>query len=367
MSVKVLRQDVWINPVFNEILGNAPGVSLSTMKLGDPDDVNWALLADTDIYHLSAAKDELPLQWHVSAELIARCPNLKVVSSTGAGYDTIDVDACTEAGILVVNQGGGNADSVAEHTFGLLIAISRRIVEVDHLIKTATGLVREDVMGHEIKGKTMGVVGIGHIGRRVARLAAAFGMPVLAYDPYVSDAEIRARGATPVSFDDLLAQSDVISLHCPRNKETLGMFGLAQYQRMKPGAVFISTARGGIHDELALYQALKDGHLSGAGLDVWMVEPPRMIIRCLPCQMSFPAFIRRASATKRGAILPPSLPNRSWISVPGARRRGPSIPRSCRWHWSGSSRRPSKHCRLTTLGAKSHGCALPATCPALPS
>src|SRR5690606_23039467 len=125
------------------------------------------------------------------------------------------VDACTEAGVLAVNQAGGNANSVAEHTFALMLAVCRRVVESDHLIKTATGVVREDLMGHELAGKTIGLVGIGHIGTRVARLATAFGMRVLAYDPYVDETEIRARGAGPVSLDELLASSDVVSLHCP--------------------------------------------------------------------------------------------------------------------------------------------------------
>ena len=274
MSIKVLRLDVWIDPAFDRIINEAPGVELTVMKLADPDEVNWALLEEADIFHVSAAKDELPLQWHVTADLLARCPRLKAVSSTGAGYDTIDVDACTAAGVLAVNQAGGNANSVAEHTLALMLAVCRRVVESDHLIKTATGIVREDLMGHELAGKTIGLVGIGHIGTRVAQLAAAFGMNVLAVDPYVSDADIRARGATPVSLEELLASSDVVSLHCPRNKETANMFGLKQFQAMKRGALFVSTARGGIHDEQALHTVLEAGHLGGAGLDVWKVEPP---------------------------------------------------------------------------------------------
>src|SRR5690606_31153940 len=274
MSINVLRLDVWIDPCFDEIVGKEAGIKLSVMDMHGDEDANWAMLAETDVYHVSAAKDEVPLKWQVTPELIARCPRLKVVSSTGSGYDTIDVEACTRAGVLVVNQAGGNANSVAEHTFGLLLAVCRRIVESDHLIKTATGIVREDLMGRELAGQVMGLVGIGHSGTRVAQLAAAFGMSVLAYDPYVNDAIIRERGATPVSLEDLLAQSDVVSLHCPRNPETLNMFSTAQFARMKPGAVFLSTARGGIHDEGALYEALAEGRLGGAGLDVWAVEPP---------------------------------------------------------------------------------------------
>ena len=167
MTIKVVRLDVWIDPSFDRIISEAPGVELTVMKLSDPDEVNWALLGEADIYHVSAAKDELPLQWHVTPELLARCPRLKAVSSTGAGYDTIDVDACTDAGVLAVNQAGGNANSVAEHTFALMLAVGRRIVLSDHLIKTGAAKVREDLMGHELAGKTIGLVGIGHIGTRV--------------------------------------------------------------------------------------------------------------------------------------------------------------------------------------------------------
>lgn len=274
MSINILRLDLWIDPCFDELVQQEKSVNLNIMKLADPDEINFAKLAETDIYHVSAAKDEVPRKYQVTAELLARCPRIKVVSSTGAGYDTVDVDACTDAGVLVVNQAGGNANSVAEHAIALMLAVSRRIVESDHLIKTATGFRREQLMGRELAGQMVGIVGIGHTGSRVAQLANAFGMQVQAYDPYVDDAEIRARGATPVSFETLLATSDIVSLHCPRNKETMGMFGANEFRAMRKGAMFVTTARGGIHDEQALYEALKDGHLSGAGLDVWMVEPP---------------------------------------------------------------------------------------------
>src|SRR5690606_40455592 len=152
------------------------------------------------IFHVSARQDELPQQWHLTADLLARCPRLKAVSSTGAGYDTIDLDSCTAAGVLAVNQAGGNSNSVAEHTFALMLAVCRRVVESDHLIKTATGIVREDLMGNELAGKTIGLVGMGHIGTRVAQLAAAFGMKVLAVAPYVSDAVICASDDSQVSL-----------------------------------------------------------------------------------------------------------------------------------------------------------------------
>ena len=129
-------------------------------------------------------------------------------------------------------------------------------------------------MGREIRGKSIGLVGIGHVGTRVAALARAFGMEVLAFDPLLDAAEIARRGAASVSFDELLAGSDVVSLHCPRDASTLRMIDAGAFARMKAGAIFITTARGGIHDESALVAALESGRLAGAGVDVWDQEPP---------------------------------------------------------------------------------------------
>jgi D-3-phosphoglycerate dehydrogenase / 2-oxoglutarate reductase len=174
----------------------------------------------------------------------------------------------------VVNQTGGNAVSVAEHTFGLLLGVSRKMIECDRRMRRETGFGREQVMGREIHGKTIGIVGIGNVGTRVAALARAFGMNVLATDPLLDAAEITRRGARPVALDELLAQSDVVSLHCPRDATTLKMIDADAFARMKPGAIFVTTARGGIHDEQALEAALASGRLAGAGIDVWDQEPP---------------------------------------------------------------------------------------------
>jgi D-3-phosphoglycerate dehydrogenase len=201
---------------------------------------------------------------------------LLCVSSSGAGYDTVDVPACTAAGVAVVNQSGGNAASVAEHTLGLMLGVSRRMSECDRRMRRERGFTREDVMGHEIRGKTLGLVGIGHIGTRVAALARAFGMNVIASDPLLDGEEVSRRGALPVQLPELLGQSDIVSLHCPRNADTLRMIDAQAFARMKRGAVFITTARGGIHDEAALAHALRTGHLAGAGIDVWDQEPPAL-------------------------------------------------------------------------------------------
>ena len=270
----VVRFDNWYDPALNERLGREPDIDLRTcMREGD-DERAWAELGQAHAYHISAARDEVPRRWFATRELVARCPRLLCVSSSGAGYDTIDVPACTEAGVLVVNQAGANAQSVAEVTIGLMLDLSRRITESDRRLRRERGFSREDLTGHEISGKVLGLVGIGHVGTRVAGLARAFGMTVLAVDPYLTEEEIGRRGAQAASLDELLERSDFVSLHCPRDADTLGMIDARAFARMKRGAHFVTTARGGIHDEAALADALRSGRLGGAGLDVWDVEPP---------------------------------------------------------------------------------------------
>ena len=271
---RVVRTDLWIAPTFDERLAKEADVSLRVFAVrGNPAE-SWETLADAHVYHVSAAKDELPKEWFAQAALIARSPRLLCVSAGGAGYDTVDVAACTAAGIAVVNQAGGNAASVAEHTIGLMLGVSRRMLEGDRRMRREVGYSREEVMGHETRGKTVGLVGMGHIGTRVAALCKAFGLEVIAADPLLSEAEIGQRGARAVSFPTLLAQSDVVSLHCPRDASTIKLMNTDAFAQMKKGAIFITTARGGIHDEAALVQALQSGHLAGAGIDVWDQEPP---------------------------------------------------------------------------------------------
>lgn len=271
---RVVRFSFHYDPAMAERFAREPDVALHTCDLNGSDDAAWTELAEADAYQISAAKDELPRQWFATAGLLERCPKLLCVSSIGAGYDTVDVAACTRAGVLVVNQSGANAAAVAEHTLGLMLDLAKRITENDRRLRQDRGFSREDLMGTEIGGKTVGLVGIGHIGTRVARLAKAFGMTVLAHDPLLTAEEITRRGATPTGLDDLLAQADYVSLHCPRDSTTLRMINAAAFGKMKRGAVFITTARGGIYDEAALLEALRSGYLAGAGLDVWDVEPP---------------------------------------------------------------------------------------------
>lgn len=271
---RIFRLDLWMDPAFERIVGAAPGVELVTHPAAGDAEAGFAALARAEVYQISSAKDEVPRPFFADAALLARCPGLRVVSAGGAGYDTVDVAACTRAGVLVLNQTGANAVSVAEHTLGMILDLGKRITECDRRMRRERGFPREEAMGREIAGRTLGLVGIGNVGRRVAALARAFGLEVLAFDPLLDAAEIARRGAQAVDVATLLARSDIVSIHCPRDATTLRMMDAAAFARMKPGAWFITTARGGIHDEAALHAALASGHLGGAGVDVWDVEPP---------------------------------------------------------------------------------------------
>lgn len=273
-KVCVVRTNLWIDPVFDELLTGHDHIELRIIDVKASAQEWYDTLKHAHYYHVSAARDELPAGLFVTEALLNHCPRLKGVSSSGAGYDTIDVAACQARQITVVNQAGGNANSVAEMALGLLLAVSRKIVESDRVLVAQHASSREALMGHEVAGKTLGLIGIGHIGRRFAQIATALGINVLAYDPYLTSQDIDERQAQPVSLDTLLAQADIVSLHCPLNNDTRNMFNADRFRAMKPGAIFISTARGGIHNEADLHAALNSGHLAGAGLDVWRQEPP---------------------------------------------------------------------------------------------
>ena len=263
------------HPVFLEILGRRPDIHID--HLGDDSGSAEVepVLSQAHAYQIGATRDELPLAYHGTAALLAQTPCLLAVSSNGAGYDTVDVAACTAAGVAVVNQSGGNKEGVAEHVLGLMLALSKRIGETDRFMRSRPNIPRTAFMGHDILGRTVGIVGIGNVGSRVAELCRGlFRMRVLAYDPYLSAEQIAARGAEKVTLEELLAELHYVSINCPRDKASLGMIGARQFALMRPDAYFITTARGGIHDEAALAEALAAGRLAGAGLDVWAKEPP---------------------------------------------------------------------------------------------
>jgi D-3-phosphoglycerate dehydrogenase len=263
------------HPIYTEILQARPDVRLDRLENESPDEVAAPIVAAAHAYQIGAARDELAGHFHVDRDLLRRAPNLLIVSSNGAGFDPVDVDACTAAGVVVVNQSGGNAHSVAEHALGMMLTLSKRIIEADRALRRDPNVNRNALIGNEIQGKTIGIIGIGNVGRRLAELCKGlFGMKVLAYDPYVSGAEVIARGGEKVELDDLLRRSDFVSINCPLTKDNRGMIGAQGFALMQSHAYFITTARGFIHDEAALFEALRDKKIAGAGLDVWSKEPP---------------------------------------------------------------------------------------------
>ena len=209
-----------------------------------------------------------------TAETFDRAPRLKVVARFGAGYETIDLDAATERGICVTNTPDAPTISTAEFTIGLMLAVSHRLLDGNRVMVSGGWAEPGQVTGHDLYGKTLGIVGFGRIGRRVATLAAAFGMYVLAYDPFLSPVEMQAAGVQPVvSLNSLLASADVVTLHILFMTATTRFIGTTEIGTMKPGAILINASRGGVVDDGALVDALVSGHLAGAGIDVWSPEP----------------------------------------------------------------------------------------------
>jgi D-3-phosphoglycerate dehydrogenase / 2-oxoglutarate reductase len=260
---------------FAEMLGKRDDIRLDMLEQKVPDAAALDILGAAHAYQTGSARDELVKYYHAGDELLDRTPNLLVVSTNGAGYDTVDIKSCTARGILVVNQSGGNAEAVAEHVIGMMLCLVKRVGESDRAMRAGKIERRIDYIGSEAFGRTIGIVGLGNVGRRVAELAGAlFRMQVLAYDPYLDAEVVRARGATKVELDELLRRSDFVSINCPLTPQTRNLIGAREYALMRPTAYFITTARGSIHDEEALERALRDKKIAGAGLDVWDKEPP---------------------------------------------------------------------------------------------
>jgi D-3-phosphoglycerate dehydrogenase len=209
----------------------------------------------------------------VTRAVLEAAPRLEVIGRAGAGVDTIDVDAATERGVVVMNTPGGNTTAVAEHTLALLLALARRVPAADASLK-AGRWEKSRLQGVELFGKVLGIVGLGRIGGEVARRALAFRMQVVAYDPYLTREAAARLGIESVELDDLLARADFISVHAPLTPETRHLLGEAALARVKPGVRLVNCARGGLVDEAALARALATGRVAGAALDVLEQEPP---------------------------------------------------------------------------------------------
>lgn len=268
----------WTDPVAGDILERAD-IDVVPLDLTAPAENGWSALESAHGYQVATRTDVAAVpdgtQWLAGRELVRRCERLLAVCSAGAGYDVIDVDACTRAGIAVCNNSGPGAEAVAEHALGFMLVLAKKIAAADRALRSGPIGDRLALRGSQLHGKTLGVIGLGAIGARLVELCAPFAMEVLAFDPYLDEEQVRARGAVPAGLEELLSRSDFVQLTCPLTAETEGLIGAPQFAAMKPTAFFVTTARGPVHDEVALYHALFDGGIAGAGLDVFHDEPPR--------------------------------------------------------------------------------------------
>ena len=209
----------------------------------------------------------------VDADLIAAGTRLVVIGRAGVGVDNVDLDAATRAGIVVVNAPTGNTIAAAEHTLALLYGVARRIAPADASVRRGEW-TRSAFTGSELRGRTLGIVGLGKIGQAIAVRARAMEMAVLGVDPYVTAEAAANHGVELVGFDEMLARSDVVTVHVPLTRATRGLIGRDAIAKLKPGSIVLNVARGGILDEAAVAEALRSGHLAGAGIDVFEDEPP---------------------------------------------------------------------------------------------
>jgi D-3-phosphoglycerate dehydrogenase len=257
--MKILVCDKTENECIEQM--RAAGLEVDVQDEITPDELMLTLPAYEGIVVRSRTKVRQPL--------IDNCPNLKVIVRGGVGLDTIDADYAQSKGITVMNTPQASSASVAELTIGFMFGLARSIYQTTASVK-AEKWEKKRFVGDEIGGKTLGLIGVGNIGREVAKRASALGMTVLAFDPYIKELE----DGRLVPLDELLAHSDYISLHLPMTKETQNMIGPEQFSKMKNGVRIINCSRGGIINEEALYQALTSGKVAGAALDVFAEEPP---------------------------------------------------------------------------------------------
>jgi D-3-phosphoglycerate dehydrogenase len=245
------------------LLRSAPGFEVVTAH-GKPDVLNTTL-PRADVLLVRS-------ETQVTDALMGGAPAMKLIGRAGMGVDNIDVAAATRRGITVLNTPGANTVSAAEHAIGLMLALVRRIPWAAESMRRGEW-DRKKFAGTELHGKTLGVVGLGRIGSHVAGIARAFGMKILAHDPYLSDTRARELGAEIVALDDLLARSDIVTLHVALTDKTRNLIDARRLALMKPRAALINTARGGLVDEAALCATMQEKRLAGAALDVYQQEP----------------------------------------------------------------------------------------------
>ena len=262
--------------VYLDILAQRPDIKIDKLVNESPESEVEPVLLGAHAYQIGSSRQELVMRLQGYTPLLTRCPDLLVLSTNGAGFDTVSLADATAAGVAVVNQAGGNKEGVAEHVMAMMLGLSKRIVMSGHAMRSGIAYQRQDFMGDDVQGRTIGIIGLGHVGSRVAELCRGlFQMRVVAYDPYQTAEQIAAKGAEKTAtLEALLRTVDYVSVNCPHTAETRGMLGAAQFAMMQNHAYFITTARGGIHDENALAKALTAKQIAGAGLDVWEDEPP---------------------------------------------------------------------------------------------
>ncbi len=260
---------VAMEPVKRALAGVAPvrAVALPFRPLTEEEEVLFA-------EKLNGAEGILLRPGYIAASLLDLLPDLRVVAVHGAGVDQVDVAACTQRGVLVTNTPGANANAVAELTLGLILSLARRIPQAASRVGAERVWGEARHTGVELKGKTLGLIGIGQVGSRLTKMALAMGMKVLAHDPGLKSEEIKARGARPTRYDTLLGRADFITLHAPLTPKTHHLIDRQAISKMKKGAFLVNAARGPLVDEAALARALKSGRIGGAALDVLEGEPP---------------------------------------------------------------------------------------------
>lgn len=235
-------------------------------RTGRTPDQLAANLADADALVVRSATK-------VTAPIIAAAPRLRVVARAGTGVDNVDVTAASARGIVVMNAPGANSISVAELALGLMLALARHLPAADAAMKQGKW-EKKKFLGEELREKTLGLAGLGRIGQEVARRAAAFGMRIIAHDPFISEQVAADLGVELVSLDDLFARADYVSLHMPSNEKTRKLVNAGRLARARKGIRIVNTARGDLVDEAALADAIESGHVAGAALDVFETEPP---------------------------------------------------------------------------------------------
>jgi len=266
-KIRVLISD-GISQVALEKFQSSADFSVNFRKSTSPEEL-LGLVAECEVLAIRSAS-------RVTPEVLAAGKNLKLVVRLGAGVDNIDVPAATARGVGVMNTAAANSLSAAEHTIALMFALARKIPQAAASLARGEWK-REQFAGFELTGKTLGVIGSGQIGRIVMEKALALGMRVVAYDPFVSDlSRFPALGAARLlaSLEELVSRSDLVTLHIPRTQETRGVISRELLSKFKKGSYLLNVARGGLIDDQALWDALESGHLAGAALDVFEVEPP---------------------------------------------------------------------------------------------